>query len=299
MTSALSLVGLFPPIPTPFTKTDDVDYPALEANLSRWNEQPLSGLVVGGSNGEFVHLTDREKSEVVQFVRQHTPPDRVIIAGTGELSTRKTVEMTSTAADAGAQAALVVTPYYYKGMMTHGALVNHYLTLAEQSPIPILLYSVPANTGLDLASEVIIELSSHPNIIGLKDSGGDVAKLGKIIADGDPGFQVLAGSGGFFLGALAVGAVGTVAALANIAASRLHALQEAFNQGKLDEAGKIQRSVIEINEAVTRRFGVAGLKAAMDLMGMQGGMVRQPLLPLDSASRETLRLLLQKCGLLP
>lgn len=299
MTSELSLSGLFPPITTPFTSQDEIDFQALEANLSVWNQEPLAGLVVGGSNGEFVHLTDQEKSDVVRFVRQNTPADRLIVAGTGELSTRKTLDMTLAAAQAGAQAALIVTPYYYKGMMSPAALISHYQDLAEQSPIPILLYSVPANTGLDLASEVIIELSTHPNIIGLKDSGGNVAKIGKIVANGAPDFQVLAGSAGFFLGALSVGAVGTVAALANIAGSKLHSLLQAFQLGNLDEAGEIQRSVIEINEAVTRRFGVAGLKAAMDMIGMQGGMVRRPLLPLDSASRDELKRLLDQSGLLP
>lgn len=294
----LSLLGLLPPIPTPFNDLDEVDFSALEANLAVWNKQPLAGLVVGGSNGEFVHLSDSEKSEVVRFARQHTSADRLIIAGTGELSTRKTLEMTLAAAEAGAQAALIVTPFYYKGMMSSSALIHHYQFLADRSPIPVLLYSVPANTNLDIPLEVIIELSNHPNIIGIKDSGGSVAKVGMIIANADPAFQVLAGSAGFYLGALSVGAVGGVLALANLAAPTLHKLQEAFQRGDADQAGKLQRSIIEVNDAITRRYGVAGLKAAMDLIGMHGGLVRQPLLPLDEAEKQTLHHLLVESKLL-
>jgi 4-hydroxy-2-oxoglutarate aldolase len=299
MDSPPSLSGIFPPIPTPFEDSGAVDYQALEANISTWNEQPLSGYVVGGSNGEFVHLTDQEKSEVVKFAREHAPEDRLIIAGTGELSTHKTLEMTLAAAKAGAQAALIVTPYYYKAVMTPTALVSHYQFVADRSPIPIMLYSVPSNTGLDMPVAAIVELSQHANIIGLKDSGGSVAKLGTIVAEAAPDFQVLAGSAAFFLGALAVGAVGAVAALANIAASQMHALQEAFQQGDLDQAGELQRGMIEINDAVTRRYNVPGLKAAMDLMGLRGGTVRSPLIPLDPAAQEELRQLLDQCGLLP
>lgn len=298
MASQLSLAGLFPPIPTPFKDTGEIDFQAMEENFVIWDEEPLSGFVVGGSNGEFVHLTDSEKSEVVRFARQNTPEDRLIIAGTGELSTHKTVDMTLAAAEAGAQAALVVTPYYYKGVMEKAALVDHYQYVADRSPIPIVLYSVPANTGLDMPLEAIIELAQHQNIIGIKESGGSVAKLGEIVAKAAPGFQVLAGSAAFYLGALAVGAVGSVAALANIAAVRMHALQEAFRQGKLDQAGDIQRGIIEINDAVTRRYNVPGLKAAMDLVGMRGGAVRSPLQPLDSTARNEIKLLLQQCGLL-
>lgn len=299
MTSRPSLAGLFPPIPTPFDSSGAVDYEALESNFAIWNRQPLAGYVVGGSNGEFVHLSDKEKSDVVRFSHQQTPKDRLVIAGTGELSTHKTLESTLAAAEAGAQAALIVTPYYYKSRMTVAALVNHYQFVADRSPIPILLYSVPPNTGLDMPLDAIVECSHHPNIIGLKDSGGSVAKLGEVVAKADSDFQVLAGSAAFFLGALAVGAVGSVAALANIAASRMHALHEAFRLGSLDQAGEIQRSIIEINDAVTRRYNVPGLKAAMDMIGMRGGAVRSPLLPLDSAGRDEIQRLLEQCGLLP
>jgi 4-hydroxy-2-oxoglutarate aldolase len=161
-----------------------------------------------------------------------------------------------------------------------------------------MLYSVPANTGLDMPIEAIVELSHHPQIIGIKDSGGSVAKLGMVVANTEPSFQVLAGSAGFFLGALAVGAVGSVAALANIAAERLNELHQSFQQGELDNAGDIQRGVIEINDAVTRRYGVAGLKAAMDLMGMHGGSVRRPLLPLGETEIKVVRELLEATGLL-
>jgi 4-hydroxy-2-oxoglutarate aldolase len=295
---SLSLRGVFPPIPTPFTLEGDLDLGHLSSNLERWKEQPLSGYVVGGSNGEFVSLTLEERVRVVEEVHARIPEDRVLIAGSGMQSTNGTIELTIKMAEVGADAAIVVTPSYYKALMKAEALTHHYLQVADASPIPILLYSVPANTGIDLPAEAVIQLAEHPNVIGIKDSGGSVVKMGRMVQETAPDFQVLAGSAGFMLGALAVGAVGVVAALANIAGEDLVQMLHFFRSGEMEKARILQNRLIEPNTAVTARFGVPGLKAAMDMMGYYGGPVRSPLLSLDEGAKNELGRVLSKSGLL-
>jgi len=294
----LSLDGVYPPIPTPFNTDGDIDIDHLRANLDRWNEQPLSGYVVGGSNGEFVSLTLQERVEVVRKARVTIPPDRLLIAGSGMESTRATVDLTLQMAEAGADAVIVVTPSYYKRLMSTAALENHYRQVADVSPVPIILYSVPANTGIDLQLETVVRLADHPKVVGIKDSGGSVAKIGAMVHETPDCFQVLAGSAGFLLGALAVGAVGAIAALANIAGPELVEMLTQFRAGNLAHAQAIQQRLIEVNTAVTTHFGVPGLKAAMDIMGYYGGPVRSPLLPLSDEERGTLRRVLEKAGLI-
>jgi 4-hydroxy-2-oxoglutarate aldolase len=202
-------------------------------------------------------------------------------------------------AQAGADVALIVTPNYYKACMNVAALVHYYRQVAEASPLPVMIYSVPANTGLDMPAQAVIQLAQHPNIIGLKDSGGDVTKIGLMAHETrDADFQIVAGSAGFFLGALSVGAVGCVPALGNIAGAKLAELLKVFQHGDVDTARAIQRPLIEANTAVTSRFGVPGLKAAMDMLGYYGGPVRSPLMPLANDEQETLRRILIRSGLL-
>ena len=296
--TTISLAGVFPPIPTPFKADEQIDYDALQANLERWNGEPLAGYVVGGSNGEYVYCSPDERVEVVRVARQAVPRDRLLIAGSAMESTRETIELTRRMAQAGADVAIVVTPNYYKARMSAAVLEHHYRQVADAAPIPVMLYNVPANTGLDLPAQAVIKLATHPNIIGMKDSGGDVTRIGALVHATPPGFQIVAGSGGFFLGALAVGAVGCVGALANIAAAGLARLLDCFRQGDLAGARAIQLPLIEPNTAVTARFGVPGLKAAMDMLGYYGGPVRSPLLPLGDDDRAELRRVLVKAGLL-
>lgn len=295
----ISLAGVFPPIPTPFTAEGDLDVAHLRSNLERWDREPLAGYVVGGSNGEYAYQSTDERVEAIRVAREVIPPERLLIAGSALEGTRETIALTRRMAEAGADAAIVVTPNYYRGRMTAAALEAYYRQVADASPIPVLLYSVPANTALDLPAQVVIRLSAHPNIIGLKDSGGDVTKIGYMVQESAPGFQILAGSAGFFLGALAVGAVGCVAALANIAARPLAELYERVQRGDLVGARALQLPLIEANMAVTSRFGVPGLKAAMDMLGLYGGPVRSPLLPLSEEDRSELQRVLAKAGVLP
>lgn len=297
MHTQISLAGIFPPVATPFKDNGDLDLDGLQSNLEKLNRQPLAGYVLGGSNGEFTSLSVEERLEVVKLARQVTPKDRLLIAGSGMESTRGTLDLTQRVAQQGADVAIVVTPGYFKAKMTTAALVAYFRQVADASPIPVLLYSVPANTGVDMPAAAVAELASHPNIIGLKDSGGDITKIGLMVHQTPPDFQILAGSAGFLLAALTVGAVGGVLALANIAASQLHELYKRFNDGDIAGARTLQLGLIEANLAVTARFGVAGLKAAMEQLGYRGGLPRSPLLPLGADERATLAQIIDQAEL--
>ncbi|NWH40369.1 HOGA1 protein, partial [Chloropsis hardwickii] len=248
------------------------------------------GLVALGSNGEYPYLAPRERVEVVSCVRRALPRDRLLLAGSGCESTQATIELTVSVAEAGADVALVVTPCYYRGAMTTAALVHHYTEVADASPIPVVLYSVPANTGLDLPMEAVITLAQHPNIVGIKDSGGDITRMGLMVhKTRQEDFQVLAGSAGFLLASYAVGASGGVCALANVLGDALCQLDQLCRKGQWQEARDLQHRLIEPNTAVTRRFGIPGLKKAMEWFGYYGGPCRAPLAPLSPAQVEELR----------
>jgi 4-hydroxy-2-oxoglutarate aldolase len=224
-------------------------------------------------------------------------PGHLFIAGTGCEATGETLGLTEEAAALGAHAAMVVTPHYYKARMDHRALLTHYTAIADRSPIPIILYNVPASTGVDLGAETIIELAGHPNIIGLKESSGNVVKMGEVVSRAGEDFQVLAGSGSFLLPALSIGAVGGVMALAAVAPHALAGMVADFEKGDLARARTTQLRLIRANAAVTSRFGIAGLKAALDRIGMYGGPVRPPLRPLDKDQEMVLEGILREAGI--
>ena len=295
----ISLRGIMPPIPTPFDKTGDLHHGALGENLERWNQFDLRGYVVLGSNGEGVYLDEVEKVRVWQAARRAIPADKLLVAGTGAESTRQTIAITQKAADAGADAALVVTPHYYGPKMTGDSLVQHYVQVADASPIPILIYNVPKFTGVNMDAAAVARASGHPNIIGIKDTSGNITQLADTVRTVAPGFQVLAGSASFLLAGLAVGAVGGILALANIAPQMGPELVRLFEAGAQVEAAELQRRMLPVNNAVTARFGIAGLKAALDMLGYYGGPVRSPLLDITEDERDTLRQILQEGGVLP
>ncbi len=286
------LEGIFPPIPTPFDADGEIDLAALAENLGWWSRFDLAGIVVLGSNGEAVLLDEAEKLRLVEAARAGTPEDRAVIAGTGLQSTRATIALSRAAASAGADFALVLPPSYYKRQMNDVALEQHFRAVADASPIPVVLYNMPACTGIDLTAELIVDLAGHGNIVGLKDSSGDVVKFGRIRGDADEGFRILAGSADFLLPALSVGAAGGVLALANIAPAECVEIHRLFMKGDVKAAREIQIRMIPPNTAVTRRWGVPGLKAAMEMIGLRGGPVRRPLVPLGDEQRGELRSIL-------
>jgi 4-hydroxy-2-oxoglutarate aldolase len=296
--SLISLKGVFPPIPTPFDARGDIAHRALVENLERWNPYDMAGYVVLGSNGEAVYLTDEEKMGVWETARQAIPSDRLMIAGTGCESTRQTIALSRRAADAGADAVLVVTPHYYGGQMTTDALIHHFHAVAERSLVPVIMYNMPRFTHIDLDGPSVVRIARHPNILGIKDSGGNIGKLAHIVGTADDDFQVLAGSASFFFPALVIGAVGGVMALANIAPQEALDIQRLFEAGEWDQAAALQRRLVPVNTAVTALFGIPGLKAALDMRGYYGGPVRSPLQSLDDCALQTLKTILSEGGVL-
>jgi 4-hydroxy-2-oxoglutarate aldolase len=295
--TTISLRGVFPPLTTPFDPAGEVDLEALTENIARLNQHDLTGYVVLGSNGEAGYLSEEEKMRVWEAARQAIPADRLMLAGAGCESTRETIRLTRRAAEVGADAVMLVTPHYYTGKMTPDSLVRHYQAAADASPIPVLVYTVPGFTGVDMDAATIAQAAAHPNVVGVKDTSGNVAKIADTVRLAGPNFQVLAGSAGFFFPSLAVGAVGGVLALANIAPHWCLDLYRLFREGQWEAAAALQRRLIPVNAAVTARFGIAGLKAAMDMLGYRGSPVRPPLLELTEVERETLRGVLVEGGL--
>ena len=295
---AISLGGVFPPVPTPFDDEGNVAIQPLIENLERWNQYDLSGYVVLGSNGEAGFLSEEEKLRVWEAARQAIPADKLMIAGAGCESTRQTITLTRQAAQAGADAVLLVTPHYYDGKMTPASLLHHYESVADGVPIPVLLYTVPKFTHVDIDAPTIARLARHPNIIGIKDTSGNMAKLADTVRLAGSDFQVLAGSAGFFLAGLTLGAVGGILALANVAPQKCIDLYRLFKAGQMEEAAELQRWMIPVNAAITARFGIAGLKIALEMLGYYGGPVRSPLMPITDEERRALREILTEGGML-
>jgi len=294
----LRLEGIYPPIPTPFDAEGRVATNALTENLRFLNQYTLRGYIVLGSNGELILLDDRERLQVLKTARAAIPSDKLMIAGTGCQSTAATVELTRDAAKIGADAALILSPSYYKGRMTPEVLLRHFHTVANASPIPVILYNMPACTGIDLSAETVALIAEHENIIGIKDSGGNVVKIGNMRRLTNRNFQVLAGSASFLLPALSIGAVGGVLALANIAPAQCLSIREHFLEGELDQALDLQVQMIPVNHAVTQGWGVPALKAAMDMLDTYGGPPRLPLLPLSEEKKHQLKIILRAAEVL-
>ncbi len=286
------LAGIYPPIPTPFDTRERVALDKLAANLELWATQPLDGVVMPGSNSEAAFLSTDERIEVWRVCSEvlHRR-DKRLIAGTGAETTAETIRLTTIAADLGAEAALVLPPYFYKPSLTPEVLLAHYRAVADASPLPILVYNVPAFTGIDFTVETMIALAEHPRIVGAKDSSSNVIKLAAVLA-ARPDFQVFAGTGSALLPFLSLGAVGGIMGLANIAAAPLRQLMDAFASGHLGNARELQLRLVGINSAITTRFGVSGLKYAMDQVGLYGGPTRRPLLPLQPAQAQEIERLL-------
>ena len=298
MGTPISFRGIFPPIPTAFDADGSVALDAMVENLEKWNTYGLGGYVVAGSNGEAVYLTAEEKRCIWELARQFIPDDKLMIAGTGCESTAQTIALTQVAAEAGSDAALVVTPHYYDGLMTHEGLVRHFQAVADASPIPVLMYNVPKFTHVDLAPETAACAAEHPNIVGMKDSSGNVAKIASIVRLTGADFQVLVGAGGVLFPALVMGAVGGVVALGNVAPKQAVDILELHGDGRWDEAAELQRQMQPVNAAVTSRFGIPGLKAGLEMLGYYGGPVRPPLVAANESTRQEIRAVLESGGLL-
>jgi 4-hydroxy-2-oxoglutarate aldolase len=290
---ALALRGVLPPVVTPFRPDGCLDLAAFEANVEAYAGFDLAGVLVLGSNGEASALEPDEKLALVRAARARCG-SRLVLAGTGLESTRATLELTRRAADAGADAALVLTPHYYRPQMTADVLRRHYEAIAGASPVPVLVYSVPQFTGLPFPAPLAAALAPHPNVAGLKESSGDVGLLGRIVSSVPPSFAVFCGSAPVFYPTLCLGAVGGILAVACCAPRPVAALFRAVEAGDHARARRLQEALTPLAAAVTSVHGVAGLKAAMDAAGFRGGSVRPPLLPAPESLSAELRPLLER-----
>ena len=291
------LKGIFSPIPTPFAQNGEILFDKLTSNLELWADQPLSGVVMPGSNSEAASLEHEERIKIwKKCVSVLDSAEKTLIAGTGVETTKEAIELTKEAADIGAAAALVIPPYFYKPKMTHEVLMAHFTELAENSPINILLYNVPQFTGVNFSLNTLIALADHPKIVGIKDSSSNLLKMASLMA-ARPEFKVFAGTGSALLPYLSIGSVGCISALANIAPGPLNQIVEDFKAGDWENARERQLKLVEINAAVTSIFGVPGLKYAMDQLGLFGGFPRRPLLPLNESGKLEIDTLIRKTRL--
>ena len=289
--------GIFPPITTPFIN-EVITLEKLAENISKWNKSDLAGYVVLGSNGESTFLTKEEKLTLIENVKKNAARDKIVIAGTGSDSIKETISLTNDAAAKGADYALILTPSFYKEKMDSHSFIKYFNEVADNIDIPLIIYNVPKYTGVNIEASAVTKLSEHPNIIGLKNSSENTAHLAEIIHDSKEDFSTFVGTASVLLPGLCAGAVGGILALANIAPNECIKILELFNDGKLVEARKLQGKLIPVNKAVTGKYGVAGLKAAMDMLGYFGGDPRSPLNKLNKNELEDMKKILAKADLL-
>lgn len=299
--SSLDLAGVLIPAVTPFDPvTGDVDLVAVRSNVRAWIDQPVLGVVMAGSTGEAVFLDESERRVLVEGVRDVLPADRLLVAGTGAESTRATIRLTKQAADIGVDAVLVMPPAYYRSAMTPEVLRTHFEAVAEASPVPVILYQVPLRfSTLDLATGLVVELSRHENVVGIKDSRGDLELVGVLADQCASGFQVLVGNGAALYASLELGAVGGVLGVANLAPGACAEMVAAFRRGEHERAGRLQERVGPVHQEVVAGMGVPGVKAGLDLLELHGGAPRPPLRPVDEGGRRRVEEALRGAGLLP
>lgn len=285
----VNLAGVFAPIPTPFDEQDRVDTARLRTAIDRWMKSPLTGLVVLGSNGEAVLLDDFESDQAIVAAREAVPEGRAFIVGTGRESTQAAVRAAKRAAEHGADAVLVRTPSFFKPQMTNDAFVSHYTAVADASPVPVLLYNFTALTGVTLQPAAVARLAAHPNIIGMKESGGDAGQVADLVSATPADFSILAGSAGTFYATLCVGASGGILALACVVPEACVRLFELTRAGRYPEALALQRRLAPLAKLLGQAYGVPGLKAAMRLVGYDVGVPRPPLAPVPETAMTALR----------
>ena len=287
------LSGLLLPITTPFTADGELDLSALQRNIAKWNETGIGGYVMLGSTGERVHLDEREYEQVIVTARKAIPDELLLIAGAGQHSTRLTLnEIARVGSIGGVDGVLVLTPHFYRPAVTQQLLEEHYQSVADASSIPVILYSMPPFTGVKIDPATIARLSSHQNIIGIKDSSTDVAGLKQTVDQVDEQFAVLTGNGTILDQALSAGACGAILAVGCVAPHLALAINEAIRSGDHEGAAELQEKLTPLATAITTQYGIGGLKVALDLAGYEGGYVRAPLKMPDTQAREEIAKLL-------
>lgn len=296
--SYFEIKGVIPPVITPFKENDEVDYEKFSSNIKKWNSKDLAGVLVLGSNGETAYLREEEKLELIKLAVENTDDDKIVMVGTGLESTEMTIELTNKAAKLGADCALLLTPNYYGGKMDDEAQLAYFKEVADNTEIPILIYNVTKFTHINISPKVVSELSKHKNIIGMKDSSGDVKQLIQFMNAGlDQEFNLLVGTAAAWYPALAVGVKASVMALANCCPDECIEVQKLFEEGKNEESLELYKKMYPVNSAVTGGYGIAGLKYVCDELGFEGGFTRKPLLPLKDREKVELDSIIKKAEL--
>jgi 4-hydroxy-2-oxoglutarate aldolase len=285
----MQLTGVLAPLPTPFDHHGALDIARLRSVLPRWIASPLAGFVVLGTNGEAGLLSDAEAAQVIETTRAGVPRGRTLIAGTARESTLHAVAAARQAASLGVDAVLVRTPCFFKAAMSAGAFERHYRTIADASPVPVLLYNFTAATGVNLQPDTVARLAEHPNIAGIKESGSDIAQVADLVAGAPSGFRVLAGSASTFHAALCAGVDGGILALAALLPDACCRLFETVRAGRIDEGRALHRQLLPLARLISTGYGVPGLKAALALTGVDVGYPRAPLASAPDAAVTALR----------
>lgn len=277
MNSNIDLTGLLLPVTTPFTSNEDIDLAGLTANIQKWNTSGVTGYVALGSTGERANLDEREYLEAIETARRATPEALTFIAGAGQQSTRGTISEVERAATSGADAVLVITPCFYRSAITQAALIDYYSAVADAARIPVLLYSMPDLTGIVIEPETAARLCQHPNIIGMKDSSNDIERFSRTVQLVEKDFAMMIGNGTVFADALRAGARGGILAVGCCAPQICLDIFRACQANENDRATELQEKLTPLARAVTKTYGIGGLKTAMEMAGYIGGQVRAPL----------------------
>lgn len=292
------LGGVLAPVVSTFDRdSGDLAPVPFRANVRAHLAAGVNGIVIAGSTGEAALLDEHERQQLLDWARSLVPDDKWLLVGVGAESTRLCIQRCVDARERGADAALVVAPHYYGAQMTPEALVTHYRAVADGSPLPVILYNIPKYTHFTMDPGLVLELAAHPNVVGIKDSAGDLKQLGAYLAAQSARFSVLTGSGSALYPALEMGARGGILANALFAGELTVGIYSAFVQGDTRRAGRLQERLQPLAKGIVAGMGVAGVKAAMDLVGLSGGPVRSPLLPLRAAEREEVAALVRAAEL--
>lgn len=283
--------GIIPPHITPFTKNGDIDEAGLRRNVDFWIEAGVNGLATCASNGEAVYMNSEERKQVLTAVIDQANGRVPVIAGTGAPSTRDAISQTREAKDLGVDAALVVTPYFFTPKQEE--ILGYYQDIAEAVDIPIILYNVPKFTGVNMEPSVVARLAEYDNVVGVKDSSGDMRQMQFLLNLAGDRISVLSGVGNLIFPNLVSGGQGGIVAVANVVPSTCVEIYEKFIKGDLKGAREAQAEIVALNDFLTRQHGVPAVKAAMNLLGQRGGYPRRPLLPISEKVMEELKSILK------
>jgi 4-hydroxy-2-oxoglutarate aldolase len=288
----MRIQGIFAALTTPFASDSSLALEKLRENIARYNRTHLSGYVVVGSTGESVLLASDEIDRIWNTARESAAPGKLLIAGAGAESTSETISRARRAAELGYDAVLIKTPHYFKPLLTLEALERHYIAVADGSPLPVLIYSIPQYTGISITADWVARLAEHPNIVGIKESSGNVQLASEIVRLCPPEFSTLVGSSGTLFPSLLLGAAGGILALACFLPEPAIEIYGAVRASDSARASRLQFALLAPSRKIAGELGPTGVKYAMDCAGYYGGDPRPPLLPLSEAQRKTVEAVL-------